>query len=154
MASLVKMLVDFQIAEDCLQDALLSALEHWERSDLPRSPAAWLLKAARRKAIDRIRRDRGFAAKLLELAYLYELENNSDDAEDNAVIPDERLQIIFICYHSVLAEKSRVALTLRALGVLSKSQLLFWTQMKRCSGGSRVRKRKLWEQRSPIRYQT
>ena len=103
---------------------MLSALEHWERSDLPRSPAAWLLKAARRKAIDRIRRDRGFAAKLLELAYLYELENNSDDAEDNAVIPDERLQIIFICYHSVLAEKSRVALTLRALGVLSKSQLL------------------------------
>ena len=73
---------------------MLSALEHWERSDLPRSPAAWLLKAARRKAIDRIRRDRGFAAKLLELAYLYELENNSDDAEDNAVIPDERLQII------------------------------------------------------------
>jgi RNA polymerase sigma-70 factor (ECF subfamily) len=113
-----------------------------------------LLKAARRKAIDRIRRDRGFAAKLLELAYLYELENNSDDVENNAVIPDERLQIIFICYHSVLAEKSRVALTLRALGVLSKSQLLFWTQMKRCSGGSRVRKRKLWEQRSPIRYQT
>ena len=117
---------------------MLSALEHWERSDLPRSPAAWLLKAARRKAIDRIRRDRGFAAKFLELAYLYELENNSDDAEENGVIPDEGLQMIFICCHSLLPEKSPVVLTLRALGVLSKSQLLFWTQMKRCSGGSRV----------------
>ena len=111
------------MAEDCLQDALLSAFEHWERSDLPRSPAAWLLKAAQSKVIDRIRRDRGFAAKIPELTYLYELENNGDDAEESAMIPDERLQMIFICCHPALAEKSRVALTLRALGGLSTEQI-------------------------------
>ncbi|WP_439143312.1 RNA polymerase sigma factor [Planktotalea sp.] len=123
LASLVKTLGDFQMAEDCLQDALISAFEHWERSGLPNSPAGWLLKTARRKAIDRIRRDRGFAAKLPELTYLYELENVIDDAEESAVIPDERLQMIFICCHPALAEKSRVALTLRSLGGLSTDQI-------------------------------
>ena len=123
LASLVKTLGDFQMAEDCLQDALLSAFEHWERSDQPRSPAAWLLKTAQSKVIDRIRRDRGFAAKIPELTYLYELENNGDDAEESAMIPDERLQMIFICCHPALAEKSRVALTLRALGGLSTEQI-------------------------------
>lgn len=123
LASLVKTLGDFQMAEDCLQDALLSAFEHWERSGLPRSPAAWLLQVARRKAIDRIRRDRGFAAKLPELTYLYELENSPEDEEESGVIPDERLQMIFICCHPALAEKSRVALTLRSLGGLSTDQI-------------------------------
>lgn len=123
LASLVKTLGDFQLAEDCLQDALISAFEHWERSGLPRSPAAWLLKVARRKAIDRIRRDRGFAAKLPELTYLYELENSVDDVEEGGVISDERLQMIFICCHPALAEKSRVALTLRSLGGLSTDQI-------------------------------
>ena len=123
MASLVKTLGDFQMAEDCLQDALLSAFTHWERSGLPRSPAAWLLQVARRKAIDRIRRDKSFAVKIPELSYLYELENTPENEEESSVIPDERLQMIFICCHPALAEKSRVALTLRALGGLSTDQI-------------------------------
>lgn len=123
LASLVKTLGDFQMAEDCLQDALISALEHWGRSGLPRSPAAWLLQVARRKAIDRIRRDKGFAAKFPELSYLYDLENSFEDEEERGVIPDERLQMIFICCHPALAEKSRVALTLRSLGGLTTDQI-------------------------------
>jgi RNA polymerase sigma-70 factor (ECF subfamily) len=119
LAVMVKTLGDFQLAEDCMQDALISAFTHWERNGLPRSPAAWLLQVARRKAIDRLRRDKGFAAKRAELSYLYDLENSFEDEEERGVIPDERLQMIFTCCHPALAEKSRVALTLRSLWGLS-----------------------------------
>lgn len=123
LAVMVKTLGDFQLAEDCMQDALISAFSHCERTGLPRSPAAWLLQVARRKAFDRLRRDKGFAAKRAELSYLYDLENSFEDEEERGVIPDERLQMIFTCCHPALAEKSRVALTLRSLGGLSTDQI-------------------------------
>ena len=123
LAVMLKSLGDFQLAEDCMQDALLAAMQHWEKNGLPQSPAAWLLQVARRRAIDRIRRDQSFAAKQAELSYLYDLEQSGAGYEERAVIPDERLQMIFICCHPILTEKSRVALTLRALGGLNTEQI-------------------------------
>ena len=123
LAIMVKNLGDFQLAEDCMQDALIAAMQHWEKNGMPRSPAAWLLQVARRRAIDRIRRDQNFAAKQAELSYLYDLEQTGEAYEERAVIPDERLQMIFICCHPILAEKSRIALTLRALGGLNTEQI-------------------------------
>lgn len=123
LAIMVKTLGDFQLAEDCTQEALISAMSHWQRNGLPRSPAAWLLKVARRKAIDRLRRDQIFKHKKAELSYLYDLENADEETDENSVIPDERLEMIFICCHPALAEKSRIALTLRSLGGLSTEQI-------------------------------
>lgn len=123
LSIMVKTLGDFQLAEDCMQEALIAALIHWDRNGLPKSPAAWLLQVARRKAIDRLRRDKSFASKEAELSYLFDLENSQKDEEEQGVIPDERLQMIFICCHPALAEKSRVALTLRALGGLKTGQI-------------------------------
>jgi RNA polymerase sigma-70 factor, ECF subfamily len=114
LAVLIKDLRDFQLAEDCLQDALESALVHWSRNGPPLTPPGWLLQTARRKAIDRIRRMKNFDRKALEYGYLIELDQiaASDDA---AAIPDERLRLIFTCCHPALDPKTRVALTLRTL---------------------------------------
>jgi RNA polymerase sigma-70 factor (ECF subfamily) len=127
LASLTKNLGDLQLAEDCLQDAVVSALNHWGKNGLPNSPAAWLIQTARRKAIDRIRRRRNFASKESEIAHLMEM-----DAEDAAndqmhqcpdAIPDKRLEMIFTCCHPAIEEKSRLALTLRTIGGLSTDEI-------------------------------
>lgn len=122
LASLVKSVGDLQLAEDSLQDAVVSAMGHWQTNGLPDSPAAWLLTAARRKAIDRLRRDRSFASRQDEIAYLAELENQAHGDEAD-VIPDKRLEMIFTCCHPALAEKTRVALTLRTLGGLTTEEI-------------------------------
>jgi RNA polymerase sigma-70 factor, ECF subfamily len=114
LAVLIKDLRDFQLAEDCLQDALESAFIHWSRSGAPSSPPAWLLQTARRKAIDRIRRMKNFDKKALEYGYLIEIDQDAT-AEEAPAIPDERLRLIFTCCHPALDQKTRVALTLRTL---------------------------------------
>jgi RNA polymerase sigma-70 factor, ECF subfamily len=96
LAVLIKDLRDFQLAEDCLQDALESAFLHWSRSGPPQSAPAWLLQTARRKAIDRIRRMKNFDKKALEYGYLIELDQDAA-IEDAPAIPDERLRLIFTC---------------------------------------------------------
>ncbi|MGI9379607.1 MAG: sigma-70 family RNA polymerase sigma factor, partial [Methyloligellaceae bacterium] len=123
LASLVKTLGDLELAEDCLQEAVVAAIEHWNRSGLPQSPAGWLIVTARRKAIDRIRRDKNFAAKAAEISYLLDLENRSGGEAEIAVIPDKRLELIFTCCHPALEEKSRLALTLRTLGGLTTEEI-------------------------------
>lgn len=123
LSSLIATLRDFQLAEDSLQDAVKSALVHWTRSGLPRSPAAWLLQTARRKAIDRIRRERSFERKGVEYALLMELDQETPDDPAASVIPDERLRLIFTCCHPALEEKSRIALTLRTLGGLTTAEI-------------------------------
>ena len=115
VASLIKTLGDFQLAEDCLQDAMESALVHWTRNGMPRSSSAWLLQTARRKAIDRIRRDINFRHKQGEYSYLLELDTETAMEPETVQIPDERLSLIFTCCHPALDEKSRIALTLRTL---------------------------------------
>ena len=123
LASLVKSVGDFQLAEDCLQDAVVSAMHHWARDGLPRSPAAWLITTARRRAIDRLRRDTTFASKQAELSYLLDLENEAGAEPTMDTIPDQRLELIFTCCHPALEEKSRVALTLRTLCGLTTTEI-------------------------------
>ncbi len=123
LAALVRILGDITLAEDSLQDAVIAALDNWSRNGLPAKPDAWLLTVARRKALDRLRRDANFARKSDEIAYLQSLEASTppDDAMD--LIPDKRLELIFTCCHPAIEEKSRIALTLRALGGLTTAEI-------------------------------
>lgn len=123
LASLVSSLGDFALAEDCLQDAVVSAMGHWQDNGLPRSPSGWLITVARRKALDKLRRDRNFSQKQTEIAYLLELENRSLDETMLDTIPDSRLELIFTCCHPVLETQGQVALTLRTLGGLSTEEI-------------------------------
>ncbi len=120
LASLVKTLGDFQLAEDCLQDALVSALTHWARNGLPRAPDAWLITTARRKAIDRLRRAATHNTHAAELSYLADLAN---EPIEDVVIPDKRLEMIFTCCHPAIEGQAQVALTLRTLGGLTTDEI-------------------------------
>ncbi len=123
LSVLVGHLRDFQLAEDSLQDALESALVHWGRGGIPHAPAAWLMQAARRKAIDRLRRLATFRAKQAQYAELIELEAQEPEMADDSGIQDERLRLIFTCCHPALEEASRIALTLRTLGGLTTGEI-------------------------------
>jgi len=123
LAALIAILRDFQLAEDSLQDALESAMTHWARNGTPRSPRGWLLQTARRKAIDRLRRDANFKSKQAEYALLLDLDADAASNEEAPDIPDERLRLIFTCCHPALDEKTKVALTLRTLGGLTTREI-------------------------------
>jgi RNA polymerase sigma-70 factor (ECF subfamily) len=102
-----------------VQDAFLVALERWPRDGFPPNPAAWIALTARRKAIDRLRRDRRHDRIALERVRAL----GGDGGESPSPIPDERLELIFACCHPALAPEARVALTLRALGGLSTREV-------------------------------
>lgn len=123
LSSLVGSLRDFQLAEDSLQDALESALIHWNRNGLPASPNAWLVQVARRKAIDRLRRSANFRQKSAEIAHLIELENASPVLDEADPIGDERLKLIFACCHPAIDRKTCVALTLRSVCGLKTEEI-------------------------------
>ena len=124
LASLVAGFGDIQLAEDVLQDAVTEALTSWQQNGLPKSPAAWLLTTARRKAIDRFRRNKRFAELQPEITYLLELEQlDPDEPDDMQIIPDKRLELMFTCCHPALDLKSQVALTLRTIGGLSNDEI-------------------------------
>src|SRR5947209_5886631 len=102
LGSLIAALGDFDLAEDALQETLLSALERWPAEGLPRNPGAWLTTVARRKAIDRLRRDQAFVRRHAALAAELELAAppTLDEDQVNAdTFPDERLKLIFTCCH-------------------------------------------------------
>jgi RNA polymerase sigma factor (sigma-70 family) len=120
LAVLISRLRDFQLAEDALQDAMISAVAHWARNGLPASPKGWLLQVAYRKAIDRIRQRKSEIKRAGDLAPLAGDEAHEDDPE---LIPDERLRLIFTCCHPAIELKSQVALTLRTLGGLSTPEI-------------------------------
>ncbi len=120
IAALIARLRDFQLAEDALQEAAVSALSHWGRSGLPASPQGWLLRVAFRKAIDRLRNASREVRKATALAPL--IPDEADEAEPD-MIPDHRLRLIFTCCHPALDPKSRVALTLRTLGGLTTGEI-------------------------------
>ncbi len=120
IAALIARLRDFQLAEEVLQEAVISAMSHWGRTGLPHSPQGWLLRVALRKAIDRLRgakRDTRRAAEMAVLAL------GEADETDPDMIPDHRLRLIFTCCHPALDAKSRVALTLRTLGGLTTPEI-------------------------------
>jgi len=114
---------DFALAEDVLQDAVVAALQHWPENGIPGHPRAWLLTTARRKAIDRLRRDTTFKTKRAELEVLAELERHSQEDEVDDTIPDERLRLIFTCCHPALSKQARVALTLRSVAGLTTTEV-------------------------------
>jgi RNA polymerase sigma-70 factor (ECF subfamily) len=115
VAVLIRDLRDVELAEDALGDALAAALVSWPRTGVPEKPGAWLTTAARRKAIDRIRRER----RLEEL--LTELDDNEPPEEEE--IPDERLRLVFTCCHPALAPEAQVALTLKLVGGLTTQEI-------------------------------
>jgi RNA polymerase sigma-70 factor, ECF subfamily len=112
---------DLDLAEDAVQDAFATALERWPRDGIPANPGAWIVATARNRAIDRFRRERTFARKQELLARLTEMTLAEEDEE--GVIPDERLGLIFACCHPALAPEARVALTLRMLGGLTTAEI-------------------------------
>ena len=118
---LIRVLGDFELAEDAVQDAFATALERWPREGSPRNPAAWIVTTARNRAIDRIRRERTLARKTELLARLEQLRTEEED--DVTTIPDDRLALVFTCCHPALAEEARVALTLREVAGLTTSEI-------------------------------
>jgi RNA polymerase sigma-70 factor, ECF subfamily len=120
LASLVGFLGDFDLAEDAAQEAFAVAAERWPRDGLPANPGAWLTVTARNRAIDRIRRERTLAEKTRRLEIP---EATMDEIEEEAVIQDERLELMFTCCHPALALEGQVALTLRALGGLTTEEI-------------------------------
>jgi RNA polymerase sigma-70 factor (ECF subfamily) len=124
---LIGLLGDFDLAEEAAQEAFAIAAERWPREGRPAEPRAWLLLTARRRAIDRIRRDRTLRAKLPLLARREAISDDADrtmsDDLDAPVIADERLELIFACCHPALSTETQVALTLRTLGGLSGDEI-------------------------------
>jgi RNA polymerase sigma-70 factor (ECF subfamily) len=121
VAILIRVLGDFELAEDAVQDAFATALERWPRDGTPRNPGAWLVATARNRAIDRIRRERTLARKTELLAALEALQTEEDD--DVSSIPDERLSLVFTCCHPALAPDAQIALTLREVGGLQTPEV-------------------------------
>lgn len=119
VATLIGTTGDWDLAEDCAQEAFAAALETWPRDGVPRKPGAWLTTTARNRATDRLRRDATGAAKLRQLAVL-ERDPDEPPLEE---IPDERLRLIFTCCHPALPFPARVALTLRTLAGLSTAEI-------------------------------
>jgi RNA polymerase sigma-70 factor (ECF subfamily) len=120
LAALIGFLGDFDLAEEAAQDAFATAAERWPRDGVPSNPGAWLITTARRRAIDRIRRERVLADKTRQL----EVRQAVDDVvDDDTVFADERLELLFTCCHPALAVDAQVALTLRTLGGLTTPEI-------------------------------
>jgi RNA polymerase sigma-70 factor (ECF subfamily) len=127
VATLIRVLGDFDLAEEAVQDAFAKALETWPATGVPRNPAAWITTTARNAAIDRLRRRKRLVQKTEELGRETEIEaagssGAREEAGDTDGI-DDRLRLIFTCCHPALAPEARVALTLRTLGGLSTPEI-------------------------------
>lgn len=126
MATLIRVLRDFDAAEEAVQEAFVAALERWPRDGVPANPGAWITQVARNKAIDRVRRERTLRDKAAILERLEELRPPAAqpaDLVDQGEIEDDRLRLVFTCCHPALAIDARVALTLRTLGGLSTAEI-------------------------------
>lgn len=125
VATLIRVFGNFDLAEDAMQDALLTALDRWPVDGIPGNPAAWITTAARRKAIDRLRRERTRADKqdvLLAERLRTSTAEGLDEASEIAK-RDDRLPLIFTCCHPALGLEAQVALTLRTLGGLTTPEI-------------------------------
>jgi RNA polymerase sigma-70 factor (ECF subfamily) len=123
LATLIRQLGDFDRAEDALSDAVTRALEVWPSRGIPESPGAWLVTAARHRAIDGFRREAVFANKAEELRLASPGDSSIALNEEDEAIPDDQLRLIFTACHPALALEARVALTLRTLGGLTTSEI-------------------------------
>jgi len=120
---LIRILGNFELAEDAVQEAFTEALRSWPTRGVPTNPAAWITTTARNRAIDRLRRERNLREKAATLARLAELEALGGDEDDVSGIPDDRLRLIFTCCHPALSLEARIVLTLRTLGGLTTSEI-------------------------------
>jgi len=111
-ATLIRLLGDFDLAEEALHEAFASAMEQWPREGVPTNPRAWLVSAGRFKGIDALRRRARFDASLAQISERLNAQSRDGDAQDNEGIEDDRLRLIFTCCHPALAPEARVALTL------------------------------------------
>jgi RNA polymerase sigma-70 factor (ECF subfamily) len=123
VATLIGLTGDWDLAEECAQDAFAQALQRWPRDGIPRSPGAWLTTTARNRVTDRLRREAVGVAKLREAAMLSVPDEPGDDAVAVSGIPDDRLRLMFTCCHPALAFEARVALTLRTLAGLTTAEI-------------------------------
>jgi len=125
LATVIRLIGDFHLAEEATQEAFTAALAQWPHDGVPRNPRAWVVSTARHKAIDRLRRHGRFAEKLDELAAgLGERDQESAvTGEAESAVPDERLRLIFTCCHPALALEVQVALSLRTLCGLSTDEI-------------------------------
>jgi RNA polymerase sigma-70 factor, ECF subfamily len=123
LATLIRLVGDFDLAEDALQDAFAVALERWPVADPPANPRAWLVNVGRNKAIDRIRRQIAFRGKQSELTHELLLNAPVSDETNDTALDDDVLRLIFICCHPAFATEVQVALTLRTVCGLSTAQV-------------------------------
>src|SRR3982074_2716111 len=124
LATLIRLVGDFDLAEDALQDAFAVALERWPAADPPSNPRAWLVNVGRNKAIDRVRRRIAFRGKQGELAHELLLDAAAaGEAGDAMALDDDMLRLIFICCHPAFAVEVQVALTLRTVCGLTTAQV-------------------------------
>lgn len=122
LATLIRLVGDFDLAEDALQDAFAVALERWPACEVPDNPRAWLVNVAKHKAIDRVRRQTVFRGK--QQALVHELELNAQAVDEPpAMLDDDMLRLIFTCCHPAFAPEVQVALTLRTVCGLSTAQV-------------------------------
>jgi RNA polymerase sigma-70 factor, ECF subfamily len=156
LATLIRHVGDFQLAEDAVQDAFATAVTAWRRDGVPASPGAWLTVAARRRAIDRLRRDRSIADRATRLGELVRLDAQEEEAPvlgDDTALTDDRLRLIFTCCHPALDMSARVALTLRALGGLTTGEIARAFLVSEPTMGKRIvrAKRKIADAHIPYR---
>jgi RNA polymerase sigma-70 factor, ECF subfamily len=121
VATLIRMTGDWDLAEECTQDAFAAALARWPVDGVPDRPGAWLTTTARNRALDRLRRSKTEAAKLREVTVLSGPDEPASWAESG--VPDDRLRLIFTCCHPALTLEARVALTLRTLAGLTTAEI-------------------------------
>ena len=123
VAALIGLVGDFDLAEECAQEAFAVAVDQWRVSGIPDFPRAWIIQTARHKAIDRIRRKVRFEEKLESYVNSGFVRTVEEPDYDNSEIPDERLRLIFTCCHPALALEAQVALTLRTLCGLETDEI-------------------------------
>ena len=154
LATLIRQVGDFQLAEDALQDAFESALVTWPRDGIPGNPGAWVNVTARRRAIDRLRRDRAVADRAARLAELIRLDEQEHPTTSEAtMIVDDRLRLIFTCCHPALDPSAQVALTLRTLGGLTTAEIAHAFLVAEPTMGKRIARAKHKIAAARIRYQ-
>lgn len=123
LATLIRLLKDFDLAEEALHEAFTAALEQWPRKGLPANPRAWLVSTGRFKAIDRLRRGARYNTSLTEFAREFEATTSDPTEYDDEHIADDRLRLIFTCCHPALRPEARIALTLREVCGLTTEEV-------------------------------
>ncbi|WP_079178304.1 RNA polymerase sigma factor [Streptomyces mangrovisoli] len=158
LAATARVSRDLEVAEECVQEAYAAALASWARDGIPRNPEAWLTVAAKRRAMDAVRRERAFRSKLPLLVEPEESEHAPAVEEAPAVrsedvVPDERLRLVFLCCHPALAPEARLALTLRLVCGLPTADIARALLVSEATTAARITraKKKIAAARIPFR---